>query len=114
MSILKANCGGLVLDNSTLHQVDGVITLAENKTVGNAFVANCGGVQFDSAGFKKVKNTVTDINAQESKITPVTVGVMGCGGLVVDSTYFDITNKNGLAYKKPEDSNEEETEETME
>lgn len=39
---------------------------------------------------------------------------MGCGGLVVDSTYFDITNKNGLAYKKPEDSNEEETEETME
>ena len=60
-----ANCGGLVLDGSTLKMVNGIITVADgNPTSG--VVANCGGVKFDSTYFKKVGDVITDKNLQRT------------------------------------------------
>ena len=76
-----ANCGGLVLDGSTLKMVNGIITVADgNPTSG--VVANCGGVQFDATYFKKVGKVITDKN-----VTTVSESMTAnCGGLLLDSS----------------------------
>ena len=84
-----ANCGGLVLDGSTLKMVNGIITVADgNPTSG--VVANCGGVKFDATYFKKVGDVITD--KKESSVEAMVVAQSGCGGLLLDSKHFAVTD----------------------
>ena len=84
-----ANCGGLILDGSTLKMVNGIITVADgNPTSG--VVANCGGVKFDATYFKKVGDVITD--KKESSVEAMVVAQSGCGGLLLDSKHFAVTD----------------------
>ena len=85
----KANCGGLILDGSTLKLVNGIITVADGNPT-SYVVANCGGVKFDATYFKKVGEVVTDKNV--SSVTAMTVKQSGCGGLLVDANHFNVVN----------------------
>ena len=83
--MMKAKCGGLLLDGSTLKMVNGIITVADgNPTSG--VVANCGGVLFDAEYFKKINKVITDKDAVE--VESVVVTQQGCGGLLVDGNCF--------------------------
>ena len=82
---IKAHCGGLIIDNSTLKSVNDIITTASGNPT--AFVqANCG-VAFDKDVFEMVDNVVTVIGATE--VSPI---VVFCGNLTVDGTYFGVSN----------------------
>lgn len=84
-----ANCGGLILDGSTLKMVNGIITVADgNPTSG--VIANCGGVKFDATYFKKVGDVITD--KKESSVEAMVVAQSGCGGLLLDSKHFAVTD----------------------
>lgn len=96
----KANCGGLILDSATLVTVDNIITTVGSTPAG-AVKANCGGVQFDSAVFKKVDDVITDINADEDTVLGFVVSQPGCGGVVLDSNYFEFDDNGAIKFEVP-------------
>lgn len=90
---IKAHCGGLIIDNSTLKSVNDIITTASGNPT--AFIqANCG-VAFDKDIFEMVDGVITLIGAEE--VTPLNVF---CGGLIVDATYFS-TSGGELSFEEP-------------
>ena len=95
--MVKAKCGGMLIDGSTLKMVNGIITLADGNPT-SAVVANCGGVLFDATYFKKIDNVITIKEATD--VEPMVVVQKGCGGLLVDGNYFNLDN-DVLAYEAP-------------
>lgn len=95
-----ALCGGLVLNDDTLVVENKIIT-KPGEEPSNFVVANCGGVLFDGDLFKKVGRCITDIGADEEDVVELLVLQVGCGGLCVDSTYFEINENGELVLKAP-------------
>lgn len=83
---IKANCGGLLLDNVTLADVDQIVTTKGSTPTGK-IQANCGKF-FDSGVFKMVDGVITDKDNM-GEVTPLHVF---CGGLVVDANCFDVVD----------------------
>lgn len=83
---IKAYCGGLFIDNSTLKQVGGIITVA-GATPTKSIQAGCG-VLFDADNFKMVKGVLTD----KDNMGTVSGIEAPCGGLVVDENCFGISS----------------------
>lgn len=83
---IKAYCGGLFIDNSTLKQVDGIITVA-GATPTKSIQAGCGAL-FDADNFKMVKGVLTD----KDNMGTVSGIEAPCGGLVVDKNCFGISS----------------------
>ena len=83
MSIAK--CGGILIDESALKIVNGIITV-DGGSPTDAVVANCGGLKFDATYFKKINNVITDINAESVSAELLA----NCGGLLLDSEYFSV------------------------
>jgi hypothetical protein len=82
-----AKCGGLILDESTLDMVNGIVTVSDgNPTSG--VVANCGGILFDATYFKKVDNVITDKNATSVSV----IMTADCGGLLLDAAHFNMVD----------------------
>lgn len=77
-----ANCGGFIIDGSTLKMVNGVITVSDGSPT-NAIVANCNGIKFDATYFKKIGNVITD-----KKANSVSAMIANCGGLLLDANVF--------------------------
>ena len=94
--MVKANCGGMLIDDSTLKIVDGIITVADGNPT-SAIVANCGGVFFDDEYFQKINNVITDKSATE--VEGIIVSQKGCGGLLVDSNYFKLDDEGALSFE---------------
>lgn len=91
MSIAK--CGGILIDDSALKIVNGIITV-DGGSPTDAVVANCGGLKFDATYFKKINNVITDINAESVSAELL----VNCGGLLLDSEYFSVGD-DGLTYE---------------
>ena len=89
--MVKANCGGLILDGSTLKLVNGIITVSGGNPT-NYITSNCGGIKFDATYFKKVGDVITD--KKESSVEAMTVKQKGCGGLLLDAKHFTLTSGN--------------------
>ena len=87
--MVKANCGGLILDGSTLKLVNGIITVSDGNPT-SYITSNCGGVKFDATYFKKVGDVITD--KKESSVEGAIIKQSGCGGLLLDSKHFVVTN----------------------
>lgn len=96
----KANCGGLILDNTVLVVVNNIITTVDS-TPTTAVKANCGGVQFDATLFKNVDGVITDINADENAVLGFVVPQQGCGGVVLDSNYFELNDNDEVTFEVP-------------
>lgn len=99
--MVKAKCGGLVIDNITITEKNGIITTIETKDSTGVVKPNCGGVEFEATDFKMVKGVLTSTKASDDKIIKETVKLKGCGGLVVDSNYFSYDKKTGLSFENP-------------
>lgn len=112
--MIKANCGGLVLDNVTLTVINKIITPVEIDSPTGFVKTNCGGVLFCSDDFKTVNGVVTHKDAQEADVKPMVVRQRGCGGLVVDETYFKFEDGFGLSYERPKEPEPEPPEEDEE
>lgn len=93
-----AMCGGLVLNDDTLVVENKIIT-KPGEEPSDFVVANCGGVLFDGDLFKKVGRCITDIDADEEDVVELLVSQAGCGGFIVDSTYFEINEDGELVLK---------------
>lgn len=93
----KANCGGLILDNTVLVVVNNIITTVDS-TPTTAVKANCGGVQFDATLFKNVDGVITDINADEDAVLGFVVPQQGCGGIVLDGNCFELNDNDEITY----------------
>lgn len=99
MAQIKANCGGLVLDNTSLKIVNKIITTIDGDNPMEYITSNCGGILFDKAIFKKVDNVITSVNlGEEEVVRPKLVQTQGCGGLLVDENYFTL-GENGLNFQ---------------
>lgn len=88
-----ANCGGLKFDDETLQTIDKVLTLKDNNSISNSFVAPmCGGILLDSDVFAHYrvdgKNVIGMVGAE-----PTDYIKANCS-LLVDKDSFEI-NENG-------------------
>lgn len=106
-----AKCGGLKIDDTSLTIVGNIITPVATTEPTGFIETNCGGVRFCSDDFKMVNNVITHKDATDTDVKPIKVAQQGCGGLVVDSTYFSLTENGELQYTPPtEDGGDEEEE----
>lgn len=99
--MVKAKCGGLVIDNITITEKNGIITAIETKDSTGVVKPNCGGVEFEATDFKVVNGVLTSAKASDDKIIEETVKLKGCGGLIIDSNYFSYDKKTGLSFENP-------------
>lgn len=71
-----ANCGGLVIDDVTIKDIDGVLTAIGGGTVANATTTSAGVVKQSTAVAEATGNTVTDVEFKALLDALKTAGIM--------------------------------------
>lgn len=85
MATIKSSCGGILLDDTTLKNVGKVLTTNGTNSVSSTFTL-CS-LPIDASKFKKINNVLTDVDATDIGDTITT-----CGGLKLDTNYFNVEN----------------------
>jgi len=93
MSYRKTKCGGLIINNSSLKMIDGIVTDYNANSITSNVMARCGGQIFDGGYFKTMNGAIT---LNES--TEVTKTFPSNCSLLFDADKFSLDDDGAIEY----------------